>query len=280
MLMLLMVLSVSVSFAQKKVTGKVTGGDTGGGLSGATVKVKGSSTAVTTGADGSYSINVPGDNSSLEVSFVGYDATEVRVGSQSVINVVLQASSAALQTVVVTGYGSQERRSITGSVAVVDTKEMTKFAASNIADQLQGKVPGVQMSTSGDPGSSAFVRIRGIGTINNNEPLYVIDGVPVQNESNINFLNPNDIESTSPRCIRTLRSRPTVVSGRSAFTNNPRESSSSRKVFDLVEARSIDESWFMYILIVLRPFNDLRNAPGAIRSMNGSGSESELKTAA
>jgi len=195
MLMLLMVLSVSIAFAQKKVTGKVTGGDTGGGLSGATVKVKGSSTAVSTSADGSYSINVPNDNSSLEVSFVGYEGSEVRVGSQSVINVVLQASSSALQTVVVTGYGTQERRSITGSVAVVDTKEMTKYAASNIADQLQGKVPGVQMSTSGDPGSAAFVRIRGIGTINNNEPLYVIDGVPVQNESNINFLNPNDIES-------------------------------------------------------------------------------------
>ncbi|MEY4628400.1 MAG: hypothetical protein RLZZ595_726 [Bacteroidota bacterium] len=195
LLMLLMVLSVSIAFAQKKVTGKVTGGDTGGGLSGATVKVKGSSTAVSTGADGSYSINVPNDNATLEVSFVGYDGSDVKVGSQSVINVVLQASSSALQTVVVTGYGSQERRSITGSVAVVDTKEMTKYAASNIADQLQGKVPGVQMSTSGDPGSAAFVRIRGIGTINNNEPLYVIDGVPVQNESNINFLNPNDIES-------------------------------------------------------------------------------------
>ncbi len=195
LLMLLMVLSVSIAFAQKKVTGKVTGGDTGGGLSGATVKVKGSSTAVSTGADGSYSINVPNDNATLEVSFVGYDGSDVKVGSQSVINVVLQASSSALQTVVVTGYGTQERRSITGSVAVVDTKEMTKYAASNIADQLQGKVPGVQMSTSGDPGSAAFVRIRGIGTINNNEPLYVIDGVPVQNESNINFLNPNDIES-------------------------------------------------------------------------------------
>jgi TonB-linked SusC/RagA family outer membrane protein len=195
MLMLLMVLSVSIAFAQKKVTGKVTGGDTGGGLSGATVKVKGSSTAVSTGADGSYSINVPNDNASLEVSFVGYDGSEVKIGSLSVINVVLQASSSALQTVVVTGYGTQERRSITGSVAVVDTKEMNKFASSNIADQLQGKVPGVQMSTSGDPGSSAFVRIRGIGTINNNEPLYVVDGVPVQNESNINFLNPNDIES-------------------------------------------------------------------------------------
>ena len=194
LLTLFMGLLVSASFAQKKVTGKVSGGDTGGGLSGATVKVKGSSTATTTGADGSYAITVP-NNGTLEVSFVGYETQDVKVGSGTVVNVVLQASSAALQTVVVTGYGTQERRSITGSVAVVDTKEMTKFAASNIADQLQGKVPGVQMSTSGDPGSAAFVRIRGIGTINNNEPLYVIDGVPVQNESNINFLNPNDIES-------------------------------------------------------------------------------------
>jgi len=188
-------LLVSASFAQRKVTGKVTGGDTGGGLSGATVKVKGSSTAVTTGADGTYSISVANNNATLEVSFVGYETSDVKVGSLSNLNVVLTASASALQTVVVTGYGSQERRSITGSVAVVDTKEMTKYAASNIADQLQGKVPGVQLSTSGDPGSSAFVRIRGIGTINNNEPLYVVDGVPVQNESNINFLNPNDIES-------------------------------------------------------------------------------------
>jgi len=194
MLAAFMGLLVSASYAQKKLTGKVTGGDTGGGLSGATIKVKGSATAVTTGADGSYSITVP-NNSTLQVSFVRYDEQEVKVGESSVLNVVLQASQSALQTVVVTGYGAQERRSITGSVAVVDTKEMTKFAASNIADQLQGKVPGVQMSTSGDPGSAAFVRIRGIGTINNNEPLYVVDGVPVQNESNINFLNPNDIES-------------------------------------------------------------------------------------
>ena len=184
----------SATYAQKKLTGRVTGGDTGGALSGATIKVKGASTAVTTGVDGSYSITVP-NNSTLQVSFVGYDAQEVKVGESSVLNIVLQTAQSALQTVVVTGYGSQERRSITGSVAVVDTKEMTKYAASNIADQLQVKAPGVQMSTSGDPGSSAFVRIRGIGTINNNEPLYVIDGVPVQNESNINFLNPNDIES-------------------------------------------------------------------------------------
>ena len=193
LLMVFFGLMVSASFAQQKVTGKVTG-DAGGGLSGATVKVKGASTAVSTGADGSFSISVP-SNATLEISYVGYEQQSVKVGSLTVVNISLQSSSSALQTVVVTGYGSQEKRSITGSVAVVDTKEMTKYAASNIADQLQGKVPGVQLSTSGDPGSAAFVRIRGIGTINNNEPLYVIDGVPVQNESNINFLNPNDIES-------------------------------------------------------------------------------------
>lgn len=195
LLTLLLGFLVSATFAQRKVSGRVTGGDTGGGLSGATVKVKGTSNAVSTGADGSYSINVPNDNSILEVSFVGYESADVVVKGQSTLNISLLANTSALQTVVVTGYGSQERRSITGSVAVVDTKDMQKYAASNIADQLQGKVPGVQMSTSGDPGSAAFVRIRGIGTINNNEPLYVIDGMPVQNESNINFLNPNDIES-------------------------------------------------------------------------------------
>ena len=186
---------VSAAFAQRVVTGTVTGGDTRGALSGATVKVKGSNDAVQTGADGSYRITVPSNNSILEVTFVGYQTFEQRVGDQSTVNFVLAAGQNDLQAVVVTGYATQERRSITGSVAVVDTKEMTKYAAANIADQLQGKVPGVQISTSGDPGSAAFVRIRGIGTINNNEPLYVIDGVPVQNESNINFLNPNDIES-------------------------------------------------------------------------------------
>jgi len=195
LLTVFMGLIVSFAFAQKKVTGKITGGDTGGGLSGATVKVKGNSTTTTTGADGTFAITVPSDRSVLEVSFVGYESQEVTVGSLSNLNIGLQNSNAALQTVVVTGYGTQEKRSITGSVAVVDTKEMNKTAGSNIADQLQGKVPGVQMSTSGDPGSSAFIRIRGIGTINNNEPLYVIDGVPIQNESNTNFLNPSDVES-------------------------------------------------------------------------------------
>ncbi|MFM2145518.1 MAG: hypothetical protein RL732_354 [Bacteroidota bacterium] len=194
MLLVFFGLLAVTAFSQRKITGKVTASETGSGLPGASVKVKGAAGGVSTGADGSYAIDVPA-NATLEISFVGYETKDVKVGAESVLNIVLQASSSALQSVVVTGYASQERRNITGSVAVVDTRDMMKYAAANIADQLQGKVPGVQMSTSGDPGSAAFVRIRGIGTINNNEPLYVIDGVPVQNESNINFLNPADIES-------------------------------------------------------------------------------------
>jgi TonB-dependent starch-binding outer membrane protein SusC len=184
-----------VGFAQKKVSGKVTDSESGSGLPGASVTIKGSATGATTDAEGNYTINVPNSGGTLVFSFVGYSPIEEAVGNRSTINVALNNDTKALSEVVVTGYAAQEKKNITGSVAVVDTKDMVKIAASNVADQLQGKVAGVQMSTSGDPGSAAFVRIRGIGSINNNEPLYVIDGVPVQNESNLNFLNPNDIES-------------------------------------------------------------------------------------
>jgi TonB-dependent starch-binding outer membrane protein SusC len=183
------------TFAQsKKVTGKVSDIANGEGIPGVSVAVKGTSKGAVSDANGSYSVDASGQDV-LVFSFVGYTPQEAVVGSRSVVNISLSTDVSTLDEVVVTGYAAQEKRNITGSVVVVDTKEMTKLAGSNFVDQLQGKVSGVQMSTSGDPGSSAFVRIRGIGTINNNEPLYVIDGVPVQNESNMNFLNPNDIES-------------------------------------------------------------------------------------
>lgn len=194
-LVLCLLLTASLSFAQKKITGKVTDAENGGALPGASVTIKGTSTGATTDANGNYSISTQQNSGTLIFSFVGYATQEISIGNQSVINISLESDTRALQEVVVTGYAAQQKKNITGAVAIVDTKEMTKIAASNFAEQLQGKVAGVQMSTSGDPGSAAFVRIRGIGTINNNEPLYVIDGIPVQNESNLNFLNPNDIES-------------------------------------------------------------------------------------
>ncbi len=183
----------TAAMAQKTVTGKISDGSNG--IPGASITVKGTTIGKITDANGNFALDVPKSSNVLVISSIGFKTQEVNIGNQTVINVSLSEDAGSLDEVVVTGYASQERKNITGSVAVIDTKDMLKIPASNIADQLQGKVAGVQMSTSGDPGSSAFVRIRGIGTINNNEPLYVIDGVPVQNESNINFLNPNDIES-------------------------------------------------------------------------------------
>ncbi len=193
--LLLFLLSLA-SFAQDmRISGRVLDTESNNGLPGVNVLLKGTTKGVTTDANGGYTITVPGKESVLVFSFVGFIRQEVKAGNRNSISVNLTADATSLQEVVVTGYAAQQRKDITGSVAVVDVKEMRKLPAGNIADQLQGRIAGVQVSSSGDPGSAAYVRVRGIGTFNQNEPLYVIDGVPVQNESNLNFLNPNDIES-------------------------------------------------------------------------------------
>ena len=180
--------------AQERVVTGTVKDENGGTMPGVNVLVSGTSNGTVTDASGKFSISV-GSGARLSFSFIGYTSQEVAVGSSTTLNVSMKTDVTELVEVVVTGYASQQKRDITGSVAVVDIKDMTKIASSNFGDQLQGKVAGVQVGTSGDPGSSQMVRIRGVGTINNNEPLYVIDGVPVQSEANMNFLNPNDIES-------------------------------------------------------------------------------------
>ncbi len=177
------------------VTGTVTelGGE---GIPGVNVVIKGTAIGTATDLEGRYSIAVnPGTGAVLVISFIGYDSQEIIVGQQTKIDVQLNPNLTELQEVVVTGYSTLMKKDIASSIAVVDVKDMNKIASSNFADQLQGKVAGVQIATSGEPGSFQYVRVRGIGSINNNEPLYVIDGVPVQNETNMNFLNPADIES-------------------------------------------------------------------------------------
>lgn len=194
-LVLGILLSMDVMAQDLRVTGKITDAESGNGIPGVNVVIKGSNRGVNSDANGTYTINVSSGNTTLVFSFVGYIRQEASVGNRSTVNITLTPDVSSLQEVVVTGYAAQQKRDITGSVAIVDVKEARKIPSSNIAEQLQGRVAGVQVSSTGDPGSSAFVRIRGIGTINQNEPLYVIDGVPVQNESNLNFLNPNDVES-------------------------------------------------------------------------------------
>ncbi|HLF33223.1 MAG TPA: SusC/RagA family TonB-linked outer membrane protein, partial [Cyclobacteriaceae bacterium] len=125
---------------------------------------------------------------------IGYVDMEVMVPIGLSLDILLNPGI-GLDELVVVGYSSQSRRDISGSISVVNMDEVKKIPSSNIVDQLQGQIAGVQIGTTGDPGSRSFVRVRGFSTINNNEPLYVIDGVPVINQTDLNFLNPNDIQS-------------------------------------------------------------------------------------
>ncbi|WP_461100182.1 SusC/RagA family TonB-linked outer membrane protein [Spirosoma luteolum] len=172
-------------------TGRVIGQSDATGLPGVNVSVKGTNRGVVTNANGEYSI--PANNNAVLVySFIGYKAQEVAVGSQTTINVTLAEDVSTLSEVVVTGYSAQSKRDITGAVATVNTKDLLSIPATDVAQQLQGRVAGVTVTNDATPGGSATVRIRGFGTIGNNDPLYIIDGVPTQN---LGTINQNDIET-------------------------------------------------------------------------------------
>lgn len=183
------------SFAQSHtVTGKVTDGNNP--LQGASVQIKGSSKGVVTDESGNFSIAVPSNNTVLVISFTGFEAQEVPVGDQSSLAVTLKtAGKSTLEDVVVVGYGTRRKSDVTGAVASVKSQELQQRPATNVEQMLAGRSAGVNVSTnSGRPGGQTNVRIRGYTSVNAaNGPLYVVDGVI--GVGNINYLNPNDIES-------------------------------------------------------------------------------------
>lgn len=175
------------------VTGTVT--DEGKmSLPGVNVLEKGTSNGTATDASGKYTLSVSGENSVLVFSFIGYTNIEVPVGARSVIDVSLQPSVQALEEVVVIGYGSVERKDLTGSVSSVSSKSIQEQAATRVDQALLGKLAGVQVKpSSGEPGAAPQIRIRGVGSISaGGGPLYVVDGFPIES---IQAINPNDIES-------------------------------------------------------------------------------------
>ena len=177
--------------AQNIVTGKVTD-MSGSPIPGANVVVKGTMNGTITNFDGDYSINTPAD-AALLFTFIGFKQMELPVNNQSVINISLSENTNDLEEVVVVGYGVQKKRDLTGSLSQINAEQITAMPITTTEQALQGQVSGVQVtSSSGSPGTGMSVRIRGIGTINNSEPLYVVDGFPVDG---IDFLNPSDIES-------------------------------------------------------------------------------------
>lgn len=180
--------------AQDNGNVKGTVSDSQGPLPGASVVVKGTTSGTQTDFDGNYTLDdVPAD-ATLEISYIGYATQDIPVNGQTTINLTLVEDAEALAEVVVVGYGTQQKEDITGSISVVDNEELTKQPNSNPLSSIQGKVSGVNITNSGRPGASPTVRIRGVGSVGDADPLYVVDGVLTKD---ISYLNSNDIESMS-----------------------------------------------------------------------------------
>ncbi len=209
---LLMILFTTTAWAQRTVRGTVTASDDGSAIPGVNVVEKGTTNGTVTSADGTFTIAV-NDGAVLIFSFVGYTSSEVTVGNQTDLKVSLASDVTALQEVVVIGYGQVEAKDVTGTLVSLKAKDFNPGVIVSPEQLMQGRVAGVQItSNSGEPGAMNTIRIRGTSSvIGGNQPLYVIDGVPVTNDdigngsaggsgatparNPLNFLNPNDIAS-------------------------------------------------------------------------------------
>ena len=177
---------------QTTVTGTVVDSE-GVPLPGANVIEKGTTNGTQTDFDGNFSLEVA-DDATLVVSYIGFEAKDVPVDGRSVIDITLAEGAAALDEVIVTGYQTQTKRETTAAVSVVQAEELAAIPSGNVEQQLAGRVAGVTVTSNGQPGTASQIRIRGYGGFDGNQPLYVVDGVPIQN---IDFLNPDDIVTTT-----------------------------------------------------------------------------------
>ncbi|MBQ3659032.1 MAG: TonB-dependent receptor plug domain-containing protein, partial [Bacteroidales bacterium] len=182
--------------AQHTVSGTVTEEGNGAPLVGVGVLVAGTNTGTTTDLDGNYSVNVPA-NGTLSFEYIGFTTVTVAVDGQSTINVQMKEDTFFLDEVVVVGYSVMKRRDVLGAVSKVDGKELAKLPTSSVQQSMQGRIAGVNVtSETGAPGAGISVRVRGTGSISSsNEPLYIVDGIPV--EGALNTLAASDIEEIS-----------------------------------------------------------------------------------
>lgn len=196
---LLLFLFISIGMLQyanaQTVTGLVTGSDDGQPLPGVNIQVKGTNNGTITDLEGKYTIEVAGEAPVLIFSFIGYTAKEVVVDGQTIIDVELEVETTGIEEIIVTGYGVQKKSVVTGAISSIKSKDFETIPVGRVEQVMQGRVAGVTIaSNSGQPGSSATVRVRGITTFNNNDPLWVVDGVVVDN-GGIGYINQSDIES-------------------------------------------------------------------------------------
>lgn len=200
-MMLLLGLVIScLAYAQSTVTGTVT--DTSGEpIIGARVMVKGAKVGVVTDIDGFYSINVPAGKTQLEISYIGHVSQDVDINGKKVVNITLKEDKKMLDEVVVVGYGVMKRSDLTGAVSSISEEQIKQGVNTSIEQAMQGRIAGVQVTqNSGAPGGGISVQIRGINSLNGNEPLYVVDGIAMSgqtgdNSSVLSTINPSDIVS-------------------------------------------------------------------------------------
>ena len=172
------------------ISGKVTG-ENNQPLGGVAVQVQNTKTGTTTNTTGDFTVNAP-SNAMLTFSYVGYNDTTVAVGGRTSLDIQLSTSTSQLNQVVVIGYGTASKRDLTGSIVKVDGKVVADKPNTNPVSSLQGRVAGLSVVNSGTPGQAPDIRIRGTSSIGNVHPLYVVDGIF---NDNIDYINPNDIES-------------------------------------------------------------------------------------
>jgi TonB-linked SusC/RagA family outer membrane protein len=179
---------------ERKITGVVTD-ENGESLPGASIIVKGTTVGVVTNIDGKYSLSIPANATTLQFSFVGMKTEEVEIGSQNTVNVVLKTDAVGLDEVVAIGYGVAKKSDLTGAVGSVKGGTVAERQTTQLSTALQGAISGVMVTRNNNaPGATASIRIRGITTIGESNPLVIVDGVPV---GSINDVNPNDIENIS-----------------------------------------------------------------------------------
>ncbi|MEO2071921.1 MAG: TonB-dependent receptor [Zunongwangia sp.] len=162
-------------------------------IPGASVFVKGTNIGTATDFDGNFSLTIPANSQTLSITFVGYQRADVPINDQSEFNITLQEDTNTLDEIVVVGYGTEKRENITASISSIAPKDIQSLPKANVTEMLQGRMPGVQVMSDNRPGGGTSLRVRGFSTINNNDPLVIIDGVPTAN--GLSSINPQDIES-------------------------------------------------------------------------------------
>ncbi|MCS7036376.1 MAG: SusC/RagA family TonB-linked outer membrane protein, partial [Saprospiraceae bacterium] len=192
-LFLLCWLASMAAMAQQRVSGRVTDAETGEGLIGVTVTLRGGAAGTVTDVEGRYVLEVPDLNGTLVFTYTGYVEQQIPLQGRTTLDVAMAPQVEAIGEIVVVGYGTQRKSDLTGAVGTVKTREIERIPTASVDQALQGKIAGVYVvPASGRPGDGAVVRIRGTGTLNNANPLYVVDGMLLEDAS---FVNPLDVES-------------------------------------------------------------------------------------